>query len=171
MQALITKGCFTTHGGQITTGDDSYLVDGKAVHLDGMTHFCPTCKVLSRANASMKGFITVSGKTVVVAGDVSTCGAIYQPISFLVVRSGGSGGAQNSSQASSLLNIPKYGQRFILQDELTGDPLVEVCYEIHKKSGEVIHGTTDKEGLTELITGDDQDDIELKIISKEHSHD
>jgi hypothetical protein len=28
MQAFITKGCFTNHGGKIIEGDDSWLVDG-----------------------------------------------------------------------------------------------------------------------------------------------
>ena len=32
MQAFITKGCFTDHGGKIIQGDDSWLVDGKAAH-------------------------------------------------------------------------------------------------------------------------------------------
>ena len=44
MQAFITKGCFTNHGGKIIEGDDSWLVDGKGVHLEGMGHFCPKCK-------------------------------------------------------------------------------------------------------------------------------
>ena len=46
MQAFITKGCFTNHGGKIIEGDDSWLVDGKGVHLEGMGHFCPKCKKL-----------------------------------------------------------------------------------------------------------------------------
>lgn len=39
MKALITVGCKTDHGGIIILGDSSFLVEGKAVHLDGMTHF------------------------------------------------------------------------------------------------------------------------------------
>lgn len=49
MQAFITKGCFTDHGGQILEGDDSWIVDGKGVHLEGMVHYCPKCKVMSKA--------------------------------------------------------------------------------------------------------------------------
>ena len=173
MKALITKGCYTSHGGKIDTGDDSFLVEGKAVHLDGMTHWCPTCKVISSANASMKGFITVKGKTIVAAGDSSTCGSIYQPISYLVVRDNGSGNLQgNTNLSNNLLTDTsfQYGQRFILQDELTGEILSKVCYEVHKKDGAIIHGTTDEDGLTELITSDKEEEIELKIIFKEHDH-
>ncbi len=36
MKALITVGCKTDHGGIIVLGDSSFLVEGKAVHLDGI---------------------------------------------------------------------------------------------------------------------------------------
>ena len=62
MQAFITKGCFTNHGGKIIEGDDSWLVDGKGVHLEGMGHFCPKCKVVSKALATQRGFIQVNGR-------------------------------------------------------------------------------------------------------------
>ena len=58
MQAFITKGCFTNHGGKIIEGDDSWLVDGKGVHLEGMGHFCPKCKVVSKALATQKRLYT-----------------------------------------------------------------------------------------------------------------
>lgn len=56
MQALITIGCMIDHGGMIVLGDSSFLVEGKAVHLDGMTHYCPKCRVQSRVIASNQGF-------------------------------------------------------------------------------------------------------------------
>ena len=97
MQAFITKGCFTDHGGKIIQGDDSWLVDGKAAHLEGMTHYCPKCKVLSRAIASENGFMQVNGKNLIVAGDLSSCGSKYIKISDLAVRSRGSGLLSNFS--------------------------------------------------------------------------
>ena len=48
MKALITVGCKTDHGGIIILGDSSFLVEGKAVHLDGMTHFCPKWALLHK---------------------------------------------------------------------------------------------------------------------------
>ena len=33
MQAFITKGCFTDHGGKIIQGDDSWIIEGKGIHL------------------------------------------------------------------------------------------------------------------------------------------
>ena len=72
MRALITVGCKTDHGGIITFGDPSFLVEGKAVHLDGMVHYCPKCNVLSKALASNRGFMVVLGRSIVAAGDTST---------------------------------------------------------------------------------------------------
>ena len=83
MKALITVGCKTDHGGIIVLGDSSFLVEGKAVHLDGMTHFCPKCKVQSRAIASNQGFMVVGGKSIVAVGDTSSCGSKYLKISDL----------------------------------------------------------------------------------------
>ena len=98
MKALITVGCKTDHGGIISIGDSSFLVEGKAVHLDGMTHFCPKCKVQSRAIASNQGFMIVGGKSIVAVGDTSSCGSRYLKLSDIAVFSSGSG---NSSSPSS----------------------------------------------------------------------
>ena len=73
MQAFITKGCMTDHGGIILQGEDSWQVEGKGAHLEGMTHYCPRCKVMSKAIGSERGFIQVNGKNIIVAGDTSTC--------------------------------------------------------------------------------------------------
>ena len=99
MKALITVGCKTDHGGIIVLGDSSFLVEGKAVHLDGMTHFCPKCKVQSRAIASNQGFMIVGGKSIVADGDTSSCGSRYIKISSMAVMNGGSG--SNSSLSSN----------------------------------------------------------------------
>lgn len=176
MKAFITVGCKTDHGGIILLGDSSYIVEGKAVHLDGMTHYCPKCQIQSKAIGSNRGFITVNGKSIIVADDTSTCGAKFLKISDLVVMDNGAGlgiskKSLNSTNRFVVKSEAEYGQRFLLQDELTGEPLIKVCYEVHKKDGEIIHGTTDEAGLTKFIIGDKEEEIELKIILKEHDHD
>src|SRR5690606_16757933 len=105
MKALITVGCTTDHGGIIVLGDSSAVVEGKAVHHDEMTHFCPICKVQSRAIASNAGFMIVGGKNIVAVGDSSTCGSRYLKVSDLVVMSNGFGGDRNST--SSLITATK----------------------------------------------------------------
>ena len=79
----------TDHGGMIILGDFSFLVEGKAVHLDGMTHYCPRCKVQSRAIASNQGIMIVGGKSIVAVSDTSTCGSKYLKISDLAVMNNG----------------------------------------------------------------------------------
>lgn len=172
MKALITVGCKTDHGGIIVLGDSSFLVEGKAVHLDGMTHFCPKCKVQSRAIASNQGFMIVGGKSIVAVGDTSSCGSKYLKISDLAVMSSGASSPKIvSNNTNSFVAEPnfKYGQKFVLQDELTGEPLANVCYEIYM-NGEIIHGRSDKEGFTELITSKTEAELEIKIILEEHEH-
>ncbi|WP_228153612.1 PAAR domain-containing protein [Acinetobacter bereziniae] len=66
MQAFITRGCSTDHGGKIIEGEDSWLVEGRAVHLEGMTHYCPKCKILSKAIGTERGFILIQGKNPIV---------------------------------------------------------------------------------------------------------
>ena len=173
MQALITVGCMTDHGAVISIGESSFMVDGKAVHLDGMTHFCPKCKVQSRAIASNQGFMVVGSRSIVAVGDKSTCGSKYLKISDLAVMSNGAGNASTlSKNTNSFMPTSKnqYGQRFLLQDELTGEPLINICYEI-EKNGEVIHGKTNNEGLTELILSENAEDVEITIHSEDGDHD
>ena len=44
MKEFITKNATTTHGGVVTEVLDTFTIDRKKVHLDGMQHFCPLCK-------------------------------------------------------------------------------------------------------------------------------
>ncbi len=41
LQALITRGCKTDHGGIILEVTDTFVIEGVGVHLKGMTHYCP----------------------------------------------------------------------------------------------------------------------------------
>ena len=108
MKALITVGCKTDHSGIIVLGDSSFLVESKAVHLDGMTHFCPKCKTTVSAISSGKGFLTVSSKTIIMAGDFTSCGAIFLPQQNLAVRSNGTGNANGRSSSNSTSSRPSY---------------------------------------------------------------
>ncbi len=51
MQAIITVGDKTTHGGIVLEVDSTFLVAEKAAHLSGMKHFCPKCKTIVSAIA------------------------------------------------------------------------------------------------------------------------
>lgn len=165
MQAFITKGCFTNHGGQIIEGDDSWLVDGKGVHLEGMGHFCPKCKVVSKALATQRGFMQVNGRNPIVAGDTSTCGAKYMKISDLAVRSSGSGSTNSLSSVSNIKDSLKFDERVQLVDRDDNEPLSHIPYYLkNSKTGAIVSsGTTDKNGYTERFYTEKVEDIDIYI--------
>ena len=140
---------------KIIQGDDSWLVDGKAAHLEGMTHYCPKCKVLSRAIASENGFMQVNGKNLIVAGDLSSCGSKYIKISDLAVRSRGSGLLSN---LHNLVNKLKFDERIQLIDKDDDEPLVNVPYYLkNSKTGEIVaQGITDHNGYSERFYTENQ---------------
>ena len=162
----------TDHGGFIpaTQSRDSQMGNNFVRAGDG--HFCPKCKVWSTIIKS-HDHVIIDGKAVAYVGDQLTCGARIQPQQTHVV--GDSGSPYSSTNKSDNINnfIPvsknKYGQRFLLQDELTGEPLSNVCYEI-EKNGEVIHGTSDEDGYTKVISSDSAEEIQIHIIYEEHDH-
>lgn len=101
MKPLITIGCKTDHGGIVAETDPSFQIEGKPVHLEGMKHFCPKCKKVVSAVSLDKSFLVVGSKTIIMAGDKTTCGATFLPQQSLVVRDAGSGSGGGGSQSSS----------------------------------------------------------------------
>lgn len=78
MKSLITLGSKTSHGGVVAECEPSFVINGVAVHLNGMKHFCPKCKATVAAIAADQS-TTVMGRGVVIAGDKTTCGATFLP--------------------------------------------------------------------------------------------
>lgn len=170
-KAIGVEGCTTSHGGTVKASQTTKAHHGIPMLQKGDGFMCPKCKIWSTLIEG-NSILSFDGVRAAVEDDRFSCGAILIAKQYTARTYSGSLQGNSNISSNSLLNIQfEYGQQFIIQDELTGEPLAEVCYEIHKRSGEIIHGTTDHEGLTELITGDDEDDVELKIISKEHNHD
>ncbi|WP_374664958.1 PAAR domain-containing protein [Acinetobacter sp.] len=83
-KALVTLGSQTSHGGIVTECESSFTINGIAVHLNGMKHYCPKCNAAVAAVASDQS-TTVKGRAVVIAGDKTTCGATFMPNQNLVV--------------------------------------------------------------------------------------
>ena len=152
MQAFITKGCMTDHGGIIQQGDDSWIVEGKGVHVEGMTHFCPRCKIISEAIATERGFITVNGKNFIVAGDLSTCGSRYIKISDLAVRDRGAGSSKSLNiNLDRILNQEKFFDEQITTEFgfTEGMP-----YFIETESGKTYNGTVGTDGKLPRVKTD-----------------
>jgi uncharacterized Zn-binding protein involved in type VI secretion len=83
-KALVTLGSQTSHGGIVAECENTFTINGIAVHLNGMKHFCPKCKATVAAIASDQT-TTVKGRAVVIVGDKTTCGASFMPNQNLVV--------------------------------------------------------------------------------------
>lgn len=151
MQALITIGCKTDHGGVVVEADSSFLIDGKAVHLEGMKHSCPKCKVTVSAISSGRGFLTVGSKTIIMAGDKASCGATFLPQRSLVVRTNGSGSGKGDTASSSFLANKQYSGQYQLINELDGQPYKNIKYNITYDDGSSVEGLTDEQGMTEKL--------------------
>ncbi|WP_166168794.1 PAAR domain-containing protein [Acinetobacter sp. SA01] len=83
-KSLVTLGSITSHGGIVSECDSSFIINGVAVHLHGMKHYCPKCQTVVSAIAAEQS-TTVKGRGVVIAGDKTTCGATFLGSQFLVV--------------------------------------------------------------------------------------
>ncbi len=154
MQAFITRGCSTDHGGKIIEGEDSWLVEGRAVHLEGMTHYCPKCKILSKAIGTERGFILIQGKNPIVHGDRSSCGSKYIKISDLAGRDAGKDHTSSQLKLSQQKN--GYSAQYQLINELDGTVYKNVKYKITYDDGHIVEGITDNDGMTEKLNSRDQ---------------
>lgn len=83
-KSLVTLGSITSHGGIVSECDSSFIINGVAVHLHGMKHYCLKCQTVVSAIAAEQS-TTVKGRGVVIAGDKTTCGATFLGSQFLVV--------------------------------------------------------------------------------------
>ncbi|WP_425918575.1 PAAR domain-containing protein [Acinetobacter sp. TSRC1-2] len=83
-KSLVTLGSSTTHGGIASECEDTFVINGIALHLHGMKHYCPQCQAVVSAIAADQSTV-VKGRGVVVAGDKTTCGATFLGNQSLVV--------------------------------------------------------------------------------------
>lgn len=85
MKAAILIGDKTDHGGVVTQVDQTFIIDGNAVHVSGMQHFCPKCRTIVTAIAGSQSLI-INNKAMIVAGDKASCGATFISTQNLLVR-------------------------------------------------------------------------------------
>lgn len=172
----ITIGCPTTGGGTVISGNSTFLVEGIAIACIGDKATCPKHKTTATI-VSGDPYMQVMGKSVARVNDSLSCGCKLLPKQSLVVGATGPSKGEVNNSSQNILNNnslnefsnEKYGHRFLLKDELSNEPLANICYEI-KKNGEIMHGTTDQNGFTEFIVDDAAFDITINITCKEHQH-
>ena len=167
MKPAIVIGNTTDHGGRVSTGDSTHLIDGKAAHVEGMTHFCPKCKVMVTALSSSP-LVVINGRAIIVAGDKASCGATFLPSQSLWVRDQGSSSGSGSSTTNDnfVQNTEKENSVvFQFNDPKTGKPLTDFPYELTLPSGEKIQGKTNRAGKTELaVTGVKPEQVKIETL-------
>lgn len=104
-----------------------------------MKHVCPKCKKTVSAISLGRGFLTVGSKTIIMAGDKTTCGATFLPQQNLVVRTN-----------------KQYSGQYQLINELDGQPYKNIKYTITYDDESSVEGITDEEGMTEKLSYRDQ---------------
>lgn len=179
MSAFIEVGSTTTHGGVVQEGESFFLLDGKPIHLEGMQHYCPQCKTMAYAIAS-SAHMVINGKSAIVENDFTSCGARFITTQRLMVRDGGvktqiipsnaftSQNHHAESFSAGKQEDPRFGQQFVLEDDLTHEPLCNVNYEVYQHGKLITRGKTDQNGLTQFIEGQENEEIELRVVLGEN---
>lgn len=163
MNAFITLGAKTDHGGIVVEVDNSFIIDGKAIHLEGMKHFCPKCKVMASAISLGKGCVVVGTRTAIMAGDKTTCGATFFPNQSLAVRESGKdiSGSNTKNSAFTNNNFAKVFDEQIVAIDHEGNFIPDTAYYIKSKDGQIFKGYTDYEGKTPRIITNTANDLEI----------
>ena len=161
---IITQGATTSHGGNVTECDPTFKIDGKNVHLDGMTHYCPKCKKTVSAIAS-NHTKKVNGKAVVLDGDKTSCGATFIANQSMGFISGGflSNSNEEEKNQDNHTDGEKYYLQYIIQDK-KGNPIADADCIVFKPSGENELYHTDSEGKISILTDDKSQTYEIHVI-------
>lgn len=169
---IIRQGDKTSHGGTVIEGSILDICMGKPIAFVGHKVVCPKCKGIFPI---VEGAPTTTfyGKGVALAGMKTACGASLIASQFTDIVEYGGGGSSSSSKSktsssstsataapSQVLhgtaeriqtNGEQFNDKFILLDDVTGNPLSFTEYAIRRASGEIEHGTTDSHGCTHLL--------------------
>jgi len=122
----------------ITTGDNTMIIDGRAVAYHG-------CK-------------TSCGATLVSSQAVST-------VNFGDAATGNSTHSRSSAVHNNASQTEQADQRFLLLDETTKEPLVNRLYRL-KFRGSTTEGRTDTLGRTQAVDGAVGEEVEIEVFAE-----
>lgn len=91
MHAYITVGCATTGGGKVVTGQNTFLIDGRAIACLGDQATCPTHKRIARIVSGCDPHMIINNKAAALANALLDCGCNCIPNQNLVVGDNGGG--------------------------------------------------------------------------------
>lgn len=171
-KAIITSGATTTHGGLITECLTTVKIFGEYAHVEGMSHYCPQCNIQSYAIGSdhSKNFF---GKTIILEGDISTCGAVFIPKQNNAFANNNQKQLTINKKLSIVNNHSevrkKYHKQFQLIDENTNIPLSKVVYRFLHDQEIIYQGLSSKEGYTCIVESNEPLIIEVQVLELEQN--
>ena len=169
----IVMGCPTTGGGQVITGNSSFLIEGIPIACVGDKATCPKHKTVSTIIAGDPNML-VMGKIAARVNDTLSCGCKLLPKQNLVVR-GVTGGASSNQRGGSgsknnnhfLIPTQFDEQIHLLIDKEDADLYNLIGYKV-KVGNEYKEGVLDESGKTErFFTNQAESITELELFLKE----
>ncbi|SAK64162.1 bacteriophage gp29 protein [Caballeronia catudaia] len=170
-KAAVRHGDPTTTRGFVIAYSSTIFDDGRQVALSGDEATCGNCKGAYKIFGTGDG-MTEKTRSVVVEGDrvLCPCGKNRvivgsNPGIFLEVDSG-TNSAQSAGSASfagSPSPASVFDEAYVLRDDTTGRPLVNVFYRLTSTSGVVVEGMTDRSGKTQRIKTGAAERIAVKV--------
>lgn len=103
---FITVGDKTSHGGTVISGDQSFLIHGKAVASIGDLTTCPRCKGTFAITSGAEDMIT-NGKAPARDGDRTACGAILIATQALTTHAAQQEAGSTAGTAADAANLAK----------------------------------------------------------------
>ena len=166
----IVIGCPTTGGGQVITGDASFLIEGIPIACVGDKATCPKHQTVATIIAG-DPTMQVMGKAAARANDPLSCGCKLLPKQNLVVRDLGSGVTQSEEKSckseNKFLSPIQFDEQIhlVINEELELYNLIG--YKI-KVGNQFKEGKLDQVGKTERFSTSQAEPItELEFFLKE----
>lgn len=153
MKAAIVVGSRTSHGGVVEEGEPIWQIEGRAAHLEGMTHYCPLCQKRVTAIAGPDS-MRIMGRRLILEGDKASCGAVFLS-NQVIVKADPCTAPYNPSPDG-------YDEQYVLKTS-EGEILAYTPYTITCSDGQIIKGTTDGEGKTQRVYTRQSEKLEVTL--------
>lgn len=162
----ITIGCPTTGGGQVISGDQSFLIQGIAIACIGHKATCPKHKTVSTI-VSGDPYLQVMGKSAARVNDSLSCGCKLLPKQTLVVgdnapSSGSQVMSNDKSSVNSFVKTDFFDEEIVLKTE-DGQILTNVPFFITDQEGKSYQGVTDENGSCGRIKTNNKQTLDVLL--------
>lgn len=158
----ITLGASTTAGGKVVSATSHGSIEGKRIALEGDLVICPACKSQGKIQCIDPRIPELwNGKKVALENDLCICKCAFPPkllpnqtLKFQMINGRGEAPPFDETSQSFLSESADtlFDEKFVLLDEDTGAPLINIEYALRRESGDFEFGITNEKGHTHLLT-------------------